>query len=113
MAINYNGKRFRSVSNTDNGEVNEETIFNYYQEGSIVWADYSGGNIRKGTLIAKVDDDGNLDMRYSHVNIAAEIMTGKCFSKPIVLDNGKVRLYETWEWTSGDHSTGNSIVEEL
>lgn len=113
MVINYNGKKFRSVSNTDNGEVNEETIFNYNQEGNIVWADYAGGNIEKGTLIAKVQDNGNLDMRYTHINIAGEIMTGKCYSQPKVLDGGRIRLYENWEWTSGDYSSGNSIVEEF
>lgn len=26
--------------------------------------------------------------------------------------NGKIRLHETWEWTSGDQSKGQSIIEE-
>jgi hypothetical protein len=49
MKINYNNKTFVSKENTDNGEVSSQTIFKYYQEGSIVWADYSGGEIVKGT----------------------------------------------------------------
>jgi hypothetical protein len=40
-------------------------------------------------------------------------MTGKCFSKPEILTNGKIRLHETWQWTSGDLSTGTSIIEEI
>ena len=40
-------------------------------------------------------------------------MTGKCISKPEVLASGKIRLYETWEWTSGDKSSGESILEEI
>ena len=40
-------------------------------------------------------------------------MTGICFSKPEIMENGKIRLYETWEWTSGDNSKGNSILEEI
>ncbi|PKD20028.1 hypothetical protein APR41_15260 [Salegentibacter salinarum] len=28
-------------------------------------------------------------------------------------ENGKLRLYESWKWTSGDKSSGNSILEEL
>ena len=40
-------------------------------------------------------------------------MTGTCFSKPENMENGKIRLYEAWEWTSGDKSKGNSILEEI
>jgi hypothetical protein len=40
-------------------------------------------------------------------------MTGVCFSTPKKLSNGKIRLYEKWEWTSGNYSKGNSIIEEL
>ena len=36
--INYDNKIFASISNTENGEVNEETIFNYHQNGSYIWA---------------------------------------------------------------------------
>jgi hypothetical protein len=34
-------------------------------------------------------------------------------SRPEILANGKIRLHESWEWTSGDKSTGKSIIEEL
>jgi hypothetical protein len=39
-------------------------------------------------------------------------MTGICHSKPEILSNGKIRLYEEWKWTSGDKSGGKSILEE-
>jgi hypothetical protein len=29
------------------------------------------------------------------------------------LGNGKIRLHETWQWTSGDFSSGTSIIEEI
>lgn len=29
------------------------------------------------------------------------------------MKNGKIRLHETWEWTSGDKSAGKSILDEL
>lgn len=111
--IDYNGKVFRTVQNTANGEVNESTIFYYFQNGNMVWADYSGGDVIKGHLIAKVDDRGNLDMRYHHINKKDEIMTGICYSKTEVLENGKLRLHEEWEWTCRDNSKGKSIVEEV
>jgi hypothetical protein len=40
-------------------------------------------------------------------------MTGVCHSKPEILKNGKIRLHETWQWTSGDQSKGKSILEEV
>jgi len=92
--INYNGKTFKSVSNTDNGEVSAETIFHYSQQGNIVTATYSGGGILAGSLIAVVDEQGVLDMRYQHVNDRYELMTGTCVSTPEVLENGKIRLHE-------------------
>lgn len=110
--INYNGKIFASVQTTENGEVNGNTIFKYYQEGSVVWADYSGGGILKGHLIATVNQHGELDMRYHHVNEKGEIMTGKCYSRPVLLPEGKLQLHEEWQWTCRDYSSGHSIIEE-
>ncbi len=52
-------------------------------------------------------------MRYHQINKKGQLLTGKCLSKPELLDNGKIRLHETWEWTSGDESVGKSIIEEL
>lgn len=112
-SINYDGRLFRTMNNTDNGEVNQDTIFRYFQEDNIVWADYSGGGIITGHLIAKVDDMGVLEMRYHHINEKNEIMTGICKSKPELLNNGKLKMHEEWEWTCKDHSKGNSILEEI
>lgn len=108
----YDGKTFRSVTNTANGEVSGDTLFHYHQEGAIVWAEYGGGAIVRGTLIATVTPDNGLDMRYQHVNTAGELMTGRCRTTPEQLPDGRLRLHERWQWTSGDNSSGESIVEE-
>jgi hypothetical protein len=111
--MNYNNKKFRPVSNTENGETSSDTIFHYKQNGIVLTSSYKGGNITAGHLIGLVDEDGRIDMRYHQVNTSGELMTGKCTSKPEILANGKIRLHETWQWTSGDKSKGNSILEEL
>jgi hypothetical protein len=113
MKINYNNKKFKPVQNTENGETSAETIFEYKQEGNILTSEYSGGQIQKGHLIGMVDDAGNIEMRYHQINTKNELMTGVCTSKPEILPNGKIRLHETWEWTSGDKSKGKSIIEEI
>jgi hypothetical protein len=111
--INYDNRKFASVHNSETGEVSGETVFHYHQTGNIVSAEYSGGEIIFGTLIAVADENGNLDMRYQHINKNGELMTGKCLSTPEILTDGRIRLHENWQWTSGDLSAGESIIEEL
>ena len=111
--MNYNNKKFRPILNSANGETSEETIFEYKQDGNILTSEYCGGQIVKGHLIGLVDNSGNIEMRYHQVNKKGELMTGRCSSKPELFKNGKIRLHETWQWTSGDQSNGTSILEEL
>ena len=111
--IKYNGKRFIPVTNSDNGEVSSDMTFIYKQEGDIITSHYSGENIKKGHLIGLVDKNGGIDMRYHQVNKDGILMTGICKSRPEFMNNGKIRLYERWEWTSGDKSNGESILEEV
>jgi hypothetical protein len=113
VAVNYDGRRFAGVHNTPNGQVSSDTIFEYHQRSNGVWAIYEGGNIRKGTLMAVVAPDGALDMRYHHVTTNGDLMTGTCKSTPEVLADGRLRLHEQWQWTSGDGSKGESMIEEL
>ena len=111
--MNYNNKKFRPIQNSQNGETTEETIFEYKQIGNILTSEYKGGQIVKGHLIGLVDKNGNIEMRYHQVNEKGELMTGICHSKPELNENGKIRLYENWKWTSGDMSSGKSILEEV
>ena len=112
MSISYDNRRFRSIANSETGDVGSETIFHYHQDDDVVWAEYWGGEIVRGTLIAKVRPDDSLDMRYQHVNRKGDLMTGICRSIPELLPDGRIRLHETWQWTCGDHSSGESVIEE-
>jgi len=111
--MNYHNKSFRPIQNTANGEVTGDTLFHYKQEGQILTCSYSGDRIISGHLIGLVDDNGVIDMRYHQVNDRGEIMTGVCKSTPEVLPDGRIRLHEVWQWTSGDLSKGESILEEI
>ena len=111
--INYNNKKFWSVENSANGEVSGDTVFHYRQEGDVVWGSYTGGSIRFGNLIARADQNRELDMRYQHLSEDGTFKTGICRSKPEILTDGRIRLHEAWQWTSGDQSKGSSIIEEI
>ena len=111
--VNYDDRKFVSVQNSESGEVSSETMFHYHQKGDLVWAEYSGGAVVFGSLIAKVLEDNSLDSRYQHLNSRGKLMTGKCLSKPEILPDGRIRLREKWQWTCGDYAEGESTVEEL
>lgn len=111
--INYDNRFFRSVANSTSGEVSAETVFHYRQKDSVIWATYEGGAIQFGTLTAKIMENGELEMRYSHVNTAGELMTGECLSTPEILHDGRIRLHEKWRWTCGNFATGESVIEEI
>ena len=113
--INHNDRKFISIENTENGEVSSKTIFDYKQEGQIISAIYSGGEIVKGTLIGVVKEDGGLEFRYNHVNNKNEIRGGQCISSPDILPDGRIRLYEKWQWLDSDAiaTEGHSTIEEI
>jgi hypothetical protein len=113
MNVSYDNRKFRSITNTGTGEVGADTVFHYHQNGDLVWAEYSGGEIVFGTLTAKCGSDDVLDMRYQHLNSEGTLMTGICTSTPELLPDGRIRLHEKWQWTSGDLSSGESTIEEF
>lgn len=110
--INYNGKIFVPQSNTENGEVDAETVFCYFQENDLFWAEYIGGDVLKGHMVGTVAGNGELDFHYQHVNKDRQVRIGKCHSIPHILENGKIALQEKWQWLNGDLSSGESVVVE-
>jgi hypothetical protein len=84
-------------------------FFNYKQEGRIISATYSGGEIIQGTLIGLVKEDSSLEFRYNHVNRKNEIRGGTCISTPKILPDGRTMLYEKWQWLDDEETEGTSI----
>lgn len=111
--INYNNKKFKPVTSSENSETTSDTIFLYKQNGNILTSTYKGGTIIEGHLIGLVDEDGSINMRYHQINTNGELMTGICSSKPKINDDGKITLHENWQWTSGDKSKGTSVLKEI
>lgn len=111
--ITYDKRVFKSISNSETGEVSGETVFHYHQKDNLVWAEYHGGRIVFGQIIGKVLADNSLEFCYQHLNEFDELMTGKCASVPEILPNGKIRLHENWQWTCKDFAKGISTLEEI
>ncbi len=111
VSLNLNGKKFKSILSSDNGEVSSNTIFHYRQSEKIIWATYEGGDIIFGTLSGEMNEN-KLSFRYQHQNTKGEFRTGKCETVLEDVDE-KIRLIEQWEWTCKDFSKGNSVLEEI
>jgi len=114
--VSYDNRLFRPVESTENGEVSGATLFHYRQEGPVLWATYDGGGVTHGHMIGRVEADGALHFRYHHLSLTDENrpdpVSGLCHSRLEVLPDGRYRLYEQWQWTSGDLSAGTSVLEE-
>ena len=111
IPINLNGRKFGALSNSESGEVSDETIFYYFQKGDIIWATYEGGEILFGTLSGQIQGN-KLKFNYQHRNLANQFMTGICHTD-IKLVDGKIQLHEKWKWTCADFSEGTSVLEEV
>ena len=109
--VPLDGKIFAGVRNAETGQVGASTRFHYHQEAGEIWAEYSGGEIRRGHLVGTRDGE-KLTFRYAHLSEDGTTATGRCESRIVVLDDGRVRLEESWAWESRPE-TGTSIVEEV
>lgn len=113
MSIDYDGRVFRTIANSEGGDVDAATTFHYHQHDDVVWATYTGGAVRFGTLLARRDAAGNLDMRYQHMSLDGGFKAGRCQSRPERMRDGRLRLHERWSWTDGAVGAGVSLVEEV
>ncbi|MDO1500428.1 n-acetylglutamate synthase [Winogradskyella maritima] len=111
--IHYHNRIFKPVSTSSNAEVTEDTIFHYKQTEDRVQCSYKSKAILEGHLLGTVDEHGVITMVYHQINTKGELMTGRCTSTPEVMSNGKIRIHESWQWTSGDLSEGTSVLEEI
>lgn len=109
--INFNNKTFKLLANSNNGKVDSETIFKYRQEGDLVTADYQGGAIIYGKIIAQLQQD-KLQMLYNCYTTDKELKSGKAIAHISITSTGKIKLVLNWEWIE-NHKTGTSTYIEI
>jgi N-acetylglutamate synthase-like GNAT family acetyltransferase len=111
--ICLHNKKMRPTMNTANGQVNEETLFEYFQHGDYVWGTYGGGAVARGVLLGKMN--ANRDMRFYYFQLDHEgnLHQGNSRTSTEFLNDGRVVLYENWQWTGSKTGSGNSIIEEI
>ncbi|WP_330230693.1 hypothetical protein OHA40_32940 [Nocardia sp. NBC_00508] len=105
--INYDGRRFRNPDSDDG------VIARYHQQDNLVWAEFSGGKVRRGALNGTCDADGILRLAYTMVLHDGEVVSGFARSEPEHTGTGLLRLREEWERYGPNSTTGVSYLEEV
>jgi hypothetical protein len=109
--VPLDGKVFAGVSNSPTGQVDGATRFRYREDDGVIWAEYAGGDILRGYLVG-TRAGARLHFRYSHLGADRATANGVCESRVVVLEDGRVRLEESWAWESRPE-TGTSVVEQV
>lgn len=110
--INYDGRMFRSAATETAGADGAGPVGHYHQDGDVVWAEFAGGKVVRGSLVGHCDPDGTLTLAYSQLLATGEVIAGRCTSVPDVLADGRVRLSEHWQRFGPGGGTGVSVIEE-
>lgn len=107
MSINYDGRRFRRVGIPDG------VVASYQQDGDLVWADFSGGHVLRGTLCGLRDSRDALNFAYTMVLATGEVISGHCVNTPQLRDDGSLMLREQWERYGVHAASGVDYLEEV
>jgi hypothetical protein len=107
--IDYDGRTFSPVTE----KPGHNPVARYHQREDLLWGEFSGGDVRRGSLVGTSDTEGVLQFAYCMVFDTGKIVTGLCRSIPEMLDDGRIRLTEHWERYGSETSSGISALEEV
>jgi catechol 2,3-dioxygenase-like lactoylglutathione lyase family enzyme len=112
--MSLQGRRFSATRAGGDGlsaGVPAGTIFDYGQDSDLVWARYSGGDIRLGHLVGIRQGDA-LDARYAQLTVSGQTASGHCVSTLVPLPDGRLSLQKRWE-PDGNGGTAENLLEEV
>lgn len=110
--FNFDNKRFALIQNSESGQVNAETVFEYKQQDNLVTADYYGGTIKYGKIIGDLKDD-ELNMLYQCLTADNQLKAGKALAKISLTATGRIKLSLNWEWLTNGNEKGTSEYIEI
>ena len=103
--IDYDGRKFRKPG--------AEAVAVYRQEDDVVWAEFAGGEVRRGALTGTQRENGDLHLGYTLVLATGEVICGHTVNTPEVAEDGHLRLREVWERYGPHAATGVSYLDEV
>ncbi|GAB3979769.1 hypothetical protein GCM10029978_076040 [Actinoallomurus acanthiterrae] len=106
--INYDGRRFEPAEAEAKGR-----IAVYHQEGDLLWGEFTGGRVRRGSLTGACAPDDTIEFAYSMVLDDGDVVSGFCRSTPKVRADGGIDLHEEWERFGRHAASGRSVITEI
>lgn len=103
VSPSLDGRRFRRAS--------EDVLYAFREDRltSVVTGTYSGGSVVAGSFVGS-RDGARVELRYAEALPSGLLASGEARLRVEVLEDGRVRLHETWSSSSG---SGESVLEEL
>lgn len=77
--FNFKNKTFTLLENSEKGKANNHTIFKYQQDKDLVTADYHGGSIRYGKIIAQLKTNQS-HMLYQCITLEDKLKADKAIA---------------------------------
>lgn len=108
--INLNGVKMVVIETAANGVVNQDTVFSFTQEDTLISADYVGGKIVKGFLVGKHRGTA-VEFTYCQAQADGSLDHGRSRAE-LQKHGGKIRLIEHFEWGSRPGEKGTNVFEE-
>jgi hypothetical protein len=105
----YDGRTFR----VSGGEAGEVPVAHYHQSADVLWGEFAGGQVRRGSLAGTCSPDGVLVFAYCMVLSNGDVVSGRCRSTPRLLDDGRISLDEEWERYTPRPESGFSRLDEV
>lgn len=109
VSFDYDGRTFRP-GDEDPAYTSQA---HYHQDGDLVWAEFTGGHVRRGSLAGTCGPGGVLEFAYCMVRDSGEVISGFCRSTPRRLADGRIRLDEQWQRYTPQPGRGLSFIEEV
>ena len=113
LDINFDQKKFALLDNSKNGQVNSDTLFYYKQKGTLITAEYYGGSVAYGKIIALRKED-QLNMLYQCATTDGQLRAGEAIAEISLTAEGKIRLDLDWHWLNQEEAaSGTSTYIEV
>ena len=107
----FHKKQFNVIKNDGvDVEVTTDTIFNFYQNEALIYAEYKGGKVKYGEILGLIEND-RVYFYYNQTNLEGAKNQGSSIDEIKVLENNKLQLIDRWEWKNKT-GQGLCILEE-
>ena len=103
MTPSLDGRRF--------SEAGRVLVFREDREGTVT-ATYAGGSVTAGTLAGR-RDGRDLEFGFAQIERNGVVTVGRAEARLELLDDGRLRVHESWEVDGPSPTSGTSVLEEL